>query len=231
MKKYRKKNPLKRLVLSCCGIDKKFKRECDITEKYLQELLIKQDNKCNYCKHILDINTGDKKLSQISVDRINNKLGHIEGNCVFSCLFCNRAKNNMDEKYFIEFINVLKNNNANEIKNKYIQIIKINDQIHSLLSSCYKYDKKKKSDSKLISSNEIKELFEKQNNCCSITGLPLINANIMKFPFKMSLDRIDNSKLHISGNCQLVCMAIQFGRGDKSVEEVKKYINEIRAIK
>lgn len=47
----------------------------------------------------------------------------------------------------------------------------------------------------------------------------------------MSLDRIDNSKLHTADNCQLVCMAIQFGRSDKTIEEVKNYINEIRNIK
>jgi len=63
------------------------------------------------------------------------------------------------------------------------------------------------------------------------TGIPFINAHISKFSFKMSLDRIDNSKLHTADNCQLVCMAIQFGRSDKTIEEVKNYINEIRNIK
>ena len=46
----------------------------------------------------------------------------------------------------------------------------------------------------------------------------------------MSLDRIDNSKDHLIDNCQLVCLAIQYGRNNKTVEEVKAYIEKIRAI-
>lgn len=84
-------------------------------------------------------------------------------------------------------------------------------------------------DVNVISTAEIRELIERQNNCCAITGIQFINAHVNKFPFKMSLDRIVNgNELHTKDNCQLVCMAIQYDKSDKSNEEVIKYIEEIR---
>ncbi|AYV78339.1 MAG: hypothetical protein Edafosvirus10_14 [Edafosvirus sp.] len=46
----------------------------------------------------------------------------------------------------------------------------------------------------------------------------------------MSVDRIDNTKGHTLENCQLVCMAINLGKLNKSNEDMIKYIKEIREI-
>lgn len=44
----------------------------------------------------------------------------------------------------------------------------------------------------------------------------------------MSLDRIDSSKLHTIDNVHFVLMSIQFGKSDKSMNEITNYIKEIR---
>lgn len=225
---YYEKNPFKILVRSCSYYDKINGRNCDITEEYIKKLLAKQDYKCYYCNQDLEIINRKHKFSQISVDRIDSDIGHIKGNCVASCLFCNRCKNETKLHYFIDFINVLKDKSLIEnIKSKYDHIKKHPKLINNMMSSAYHYDIKKSDDVNIITVKEIKDLLIKQNNCCAITGIPLINAHILKFPFKMSLDRIDNTKLHTKDNCQLVCLAIQYGRNDKSIDEVKEYINEI----
>ena len=189
-----------------------------------------QDNKCYYCAHVLDLKTGDTKLSQFSIDRLNNNLGHLIGNCVISCLFCNHAKNDTDEQNYIDFIKVLKEGKMdNKLLHKIDYFNEHPNLIKNMRSRAHHSDKNKTNDMNVISTAEIKELIEKQNNCCAITGIQFINAHVHKFPFKMSLDRIvSGDELHTKDNCQLVCMAIQFGKSNKSNEEVIKYIEEIR---
>ncbi len=229
MTNWRTKNPFKILINSCRNRDNVMNRGCDITEDHINELLIRQANKCYYCKHVLDMELGEAKLSQLSVDRVDNNLGHLIGNCVVSCLFCNFCRNDTDEQHYIDFLFVLKAGFISEaMQTKYDKFDEQPNLIRHIRTHCYISDKKKSGNYNIMSSKEIREMMENQNNCCAITGIKFINAHIYKFCFKMSLDRIDNSKLHTKDNCQLVCMAIQFGRSNKSVEEVKRYIEEIK---
>ncbi len=46
------------------------------------------------------------------------------------------------------------------------------------------------------------------------------------FPFKPSVDRIDNSKPHTSDNCILVCMAENYARNDMDQNEFIEWINK-----
>lgn len=41
-------------------------------------------------------------------------------------------------------------------------------------------------------------------------------------------DRIDNCKLHTADSCQLVCFAVQLGRGAASVDDVFKHLSTIK---
>jgi len=77
--------------------DKKSNRTYDedeyITEDFLNELWVKQNEKCFYecceCKLTLEFNTNFRNPTQISVQRLNNDIAHIKDNCVLSCLKCN----------------------------------------------------------------------------------------------------------------------------------------------
>lgn len=179
---------------------------------------------------MLEVNIGSSKLNQISVDRIDSDLGYTLDNCVLSCLFCNHAKNEVKVNDYYNFITVLKHGMTKEIELKYrdYKENKLNSMINTITGNAYRNDKDKGLTSSKISYDDIINLLGKQNYCCAITGLKFMNFKNSKFPLKMSLDRIDNSKSHTIDNCQLVLLAIQYGKSDKSMDEINNYIKEIR---
>jgi hypothetical protein len=72
-------------------IDKKrFDEEAFIEEKEVSELICNQGGKCKYCWKKC-------KTENWSLDRINNNFGHNSGNCVLSCIECNKQRS--DELY------------------------------------------------------------------------------------------------------------------------------------
>jgi len=199
----------------------------DIDIEYLYQLIKDQESKCIYCKHKLIIKQNSNELSQISIDRILSSLSYKKSNIQLICLFCNLAKSESSHDIYDEFIDVLTNKREFDNTN-----VKINKNIISqLVSTCRKYDIKKEYDLKnIISTTQIRELLKKQNNKCLLTGINFVNATTKFFPYKMSVDRIDNTKGHTLENCQLVCMAINLGKLNKSNEDMIKYIKEIREI-
>jgi hypothetical protein len=231
--KYSQNNILKILIAASRSRDREKHRDFNIEEDYIKFLIDKQDNKCYYCNNDLELINKVKKLSQISIDRVDSNFGHVKDNCVITCLFCNYAKNKTKVEYFLDFMNVLKDFSLYEdIKNKYIDT-KLQTNLYYNNKICAERADKKKSNyepSNLISVKDIKQLYIKQNGCCAITGIPFLNLKLDMFPFKMSLDRINNDGLHTIDNCQLVCMAIQYGRNNKSMEIITDYIETIRNI-
>ncbi|EGZ20638.1 hypothetical protein PHYSODRAFT_259644 [Phytophthora sojae] len=73
--------------------DKKADREFGMTMQHLDELLEKQKYLCGLCYCQLTAETA-------SADRINNKLGHEDGNILISCIACNVARKEMPLKAF-----------------------------------------------------------------------------------------------------------------------------------
>ncbi|ETK73752.1 hypothetical protein L915_19354 [Phytophthora nicotianae] len=73
--------------------DKKADRQFAMTIKHLNELLQKQKYLCGLCYCQLSVET-------VSADRINNKLGHQDGNILISCTKCNCARKDMNLKAF-----------------------------------------------------------------------------------------------------------------------------------
>ena len=55
-------------------------------EDYKQE-----DMNCYWCKKIMNFNPEDKK-DLITIERLDNKIGHIKSNCEFCCYYCNIKK-------------------------------------------------------------------------------------------------------------------------------------------
>jgi RNA binding exosome subunit len=108
--KYISKNMIKIRINAHATQDRAKNRECNITVEYVNELLEKQDFKCYYCNNKVSAQNGNRDLDLLSIDRVNSNQGHIIGNCVISCLFCNLAKNDCDESTFKKFIEAIKKN-------------------------------------------------------------------------------------------------------------------------
>ncbi|KAG3122315.1 hypothetical protein PI126_g24199 [Phytophthora idaei] len=73
--------------------DAKAKRNFGMTLEHLNTLLQKQKYLCGLCYCQLTADTA-------SADRINNNLGHIDGNILISCVKCNTARKDMSLKGF-----------------------------------------------------------------------------------------------------------------------------------
>jgi len=213
---------LKNLVNKRIEYNKERGQPCDLDVEYIELLLKKQNSKCIYCNHDLEIMFKSNKLQQISIDRIDSSKLYSKDNINISCLFCNLAKNDMDESMYKTFIGTLRGDKYN------IENTKLANIIDKTVHACRYSDKKKKLNlENTITLTQAKELLKKQNNKCAISGIQLINTEERSFPYKMSIDRIDNSKGHTLENCQILCLAIQRGKLDKTNEETIQYVREI----
>ena len=68
-----------------------------ITLEFLQEQHIKQQNKCGYCQIEMEFTfDNNKNPNQITIERLNNDIGHIKSNCIFACFKCNRYTRDND---------------------------------------------------------------------------------------------------------------------------------------
>ena len=68
---------------------RRYDKQNHITSKYLRELKQECGEKCSYCGCELDWShqpTHIRRSKQVTLQRKNNKLGHIKGNCVYACL-------------------------------------------------------------------------------------------------------------------------------------------------
>jgi len=86
-------------------------------EQVLQ-LMIESKNRCYYCKecvHVLYENVREPK--QWTLDRINNKMGHNQGNLLIACLNCNLRRRTMHtERYvFTKQLNIIKVDDSEKI--------------------------------------------------------------------------------------------------------------------
>ena len=73
----------------------RYDKENHITSKYLRELKTECGEKCTYCCCELDWShqpTHIRRPKQVTLQRKDNKLGHIKGNCVYACFECNVVK-------------------------------------------------------------------------------------------------------------------------------------------
>lgn len=221
-KEYRKKNHIEALLLSYKHSDQKKKLEFDLDKNFIIDKLKKQDSKCAFCGIVLDLNYSNQNLNNISVDRVNTKIGHIKDNCNITCLFCNFARNDIKIKYYEDFIYSLKTNVVNDYELK-----KDKNIFGKIRARCLKNDQKKGL-CNTLSTSDIRELYNRQDGKCAITKLPLMNVAEYKFPFKPSLDRIDNSQGHTKDNVQIVCIAINYGKNKYTNQDVLDHIEKIK---
>jgi hypothetical protein len=77
---------------------------------------------------------------------------------------------------------------------------------------------------KTITTEYLLNLWFKQSGRCAITGKPMAykSGNLAS----VSIDRIDSNIGYIEGNVQLVCQAINLGKGAHTNQEIIAFWNE-----
>ena len=98
--------------------DQDIKTNCSssyyITVNEIEQLLLKYNHRCVYCWDPVN-------KDNLTVDRINNNLGHIHKNCVIACKNCN-SERGADDKECTDKIAIMKNVKK-KIKNNMFVII------------------------------------------------------------------------------------------------------------
>ena len=160
--------------------------------------------------------THDKSLWSLSIDRINNSIGHTVENVQITCMGINLAKNrhtNEDVRYLIS---CLKNENLfipDKISRDYISVIRRNIESRDITAN--------------INTDILLELYHKQSGRCALT-----NIRLACYPHPMlsiSVDRINNDLGHVIGNIRLVVKAINRARKNKPDTQVMKWLDDIRS--
>jgi hypothetical protein len=202
------------------GKDRKRKRNFDLTMDFLFFLHNKQNAKCFYCKCNLNLeNNNQKELDQISIDRKNSSIGHIMGNSVLTCLFCNSTKTDRsveEYKLFLKFVR--------EPETIYEHII----VPHKTWITPIFNNLKTKHPESDITRDWIQQQFDKQDGKCFYTGIKMIITKENRYLFKPSMERIDCSKPYNRENCVLVCLGTNLGRNDIELSEYLKFIETLR---
>jgi len=91
-KEYRQNNWNKELLHHCKLHDKEKNRMFDLDEEWIKIMLKYQNGLCAICGDEMILTNGNKNPKQISIDRINNSLGHLKTNCCLTCWNCNDNK-------------------------------------------------------------------------------------------------------------------------------------------
>lgn len=212
------KNYLNSLMTSCKAKKRTHNIPFDLNKNYLEILYEKQSKACYYCNIELNTIIGNKNCDQISIDRIDSSNGHVKDNVVLTCLFCNYAKNTSNINYFKNFINNIKTgiyNDDNLIFDKY--------WVRKLYNLIIQRDKN--SD---ITKEWIQSQIIKQSYLCHYSGLKFVITEEPRYPFKPSIERLDNTKFYEKDNCVLVCLGINYGRSNNSIEKLQSHLNKIR---
>lgn len=75
----------------------------------------------------------------------------------------------------------------------------------------------------------LKDLWEKQDGKCAVTGIPLVLENKITNPnFSASLDRVDSSKWYIKENVHFVSTTVNFAKNKFSLETLEEFIDLIK---
>jgi hypothetical protein len=68
-----------------------------------------------------------------------------------------------------------------------------------------------------LTLEQLDDLWARQKGRCALTGIRM--SHTTNDPYKMSLDRIDNSRGYTPDNVQFVCACVNFMKNDSTEEE------------
>ncbi len=225
-------NYIKILIRNMRGYDKKdgydINKLASIDE--LIQIYNNQNKKCYWCNRIVS-SINDELLKKISIDRINNNIGHEKNNIVIACIFCNLAKNNSQSTDFKKYLNCLKTNSLVDFSDE-DKFTGWASQLINGIKRTYKNHLKKlnlsESDNICITLDWIKKQFIKQEGLSYYTKIPMFSSTKAYYPFQCSVDRIDNNKTYTEDNCVLVCLSENYGRNTLDINKYLLVIDDIR---
>lgn len=98
--------------------------------------------------------------------------------------------------------------------------VRLHDAFHRSLQKQIPFD---------LTLDGLKEMYDKQDGLCAITGFPmeLVPAKRQMNPYCLSIDRIDSNGGYVSDNVQLVCTAANTMKGNLDYEELNKFCKAI----
>lgn len=210
------------------------KGKIGINPSYLDKLLKKQKGRCFWTDVPMWLEgvgrVGQTRLFQVSVDRVDNNLGYVKGNCVLSSLGANLGRGAATQKTWKTFLKELGVVKWRKYKNKrqHKEPYKYWD---SRIFAGINNSSKIRDHSKPRFKKEIlKNLLKKQDGLCywSKIKMDLTGPYDPYNPFKLSVERLDNSQPYSEGNMVLVCMAMNKARNTASEKEFSKYLSAIR---
>lgn len=217
---------IRKKIISCYHIDTRKKRECDITVEWAEEQLLKQGGLCYYSG--IKLNRLIKSPFALSIDRLDNSLGHLKSNCVVTTSMVNYGKNSKNHNQFIEWLKLVKYHMSNEDGFDELILEDDYDEYKKILSRKFKDINKKKREKvkRLITKDDlIKFIIENDSRCC-ITGIRLTWASSKDWNYG-SLDRIDNDGNYTSDNIQLMLFPLNMMKHEFTIKDLRTTFNDL----
>ena len=205
-------------VLSACNEDKIKGRAYNITSDYVKQMLDNIYYKCVVSGVPL---THDQSLFSMSIDRIDNSVGHVIGNVQMVCKGINLAKNRHTNNDINEFIRYLKA--PDSFKPERLS----RDYISTCRRNAYENDKRKGLINNLT-TDQIITIWESQNKKCFFSGIEV--ACYSHPTLSLSIDRIDNNVGHVIGNVRIVAKAINRAKSRVADDKFTVWLNALRGI-
>ena len=197
--------------------DRRKGRSNNLVWEYVDELFKAQDGRCLFSGVEL---THDKSLFSMSIDRVDNQLGHIAGNIQIVCMGVNLAKNRHANDDAIELVKAIRG--EADFKPQKVS----RDYISSCVRNGIQADATKHRGNDIDNADFILGLLDQQGGKCYFTGVPL--ACYHHPCFSVSMDRIDNQLGHIKGNVRLVLKSMNRAKGTRTDIEFIKWLDMVK---
>lgn len=208
------KSWVSRYVGVAAAEDRSKSRAFDIDNDYIMDLLRMQNYKCAVSGLEL---AHDKSLYSMSIDRIDNNVGHVVGNVQLISRGLNLAKNRGGNSDLFEFLD-------NLIDSRFIPCGISRDYISSCIRNHKRRDLNSGYDSDL-DTDFILALLD-VNDRCYFSGVRLA---CYKHPcFSISIDRVDNNVGHVRDNVRLVSKSINRAKRDYNDLDFGRWLNDVK---
>ena len=216
------------LIKDLKKVDKHKNYENDIDYEWVQLQMQLQNGLCYYSQ-IPMIMTKEHKY-KITVDRLDNSIGHVKENCVLCVSIVNNMKHSMNHDEFLQFVIELKRNRDALPFREYDELIEREKKsITNMMSKMRNPGKRKKPQEKgaQMTAEIFAEIRNKTSDRCAITG---IDGSWLPHQWNtLSIDRIDHTKPYAKENCQLTLKYINYAKQDFDIcnDEILNAIEKI----
>lgn len=210
------------------------KGKLDIDTDYLETLLKEQDGRCFWTGVVMSLEGcgSSQKLYEISIDRINNSKGYRIGNCTLTSRGINLGRSATNSELWKVFLRELGVQKWQSIEEERPHKRVYPYWASRLMSSATSSSKLRRHPSPLFNKALLSDILAKQDQRCFWSGIKMdLTGPYDPFnPFKVSIDRLDNTLPYSPDNIALVCMAMNKARNMDSMDDFKKYLDDIRGV-